>query len=104
MFSIVTGFEMVKVHDPDTLFAACAEAGVPFMEATIGMVWMDDGPYLRVETTRRVPKTRQKASKGIPMDTPEARRLRLERLVAAYAAIPAAFDDSIECDYSPLDD
>lgn len=103
MFSIVTGFEMVKVHDPDTLFAACAEAGIPFVEVSLGMVWADDGPYLRVEKTRRIRKVRQKASKGIPMDTPEARRLRVERLVAAYAAIPAAFDDRLTSDYSPLD-
>lgn len=103
MLSIVTGFEMVKVHDPDSLFAAAAAAGIPFMETATGMVWTDDGPYLRVEKTRRIRKARQKASKGIPMDTPEARRLRVERLVAAYAAIPAAFDDRLTSDYSPLD-
>lgn len=103
MFSIVTGFEMVKVHKPEELFAAARSAGVPFVETTLGMEWRDDGPYLRVEKTRRIRKVRQKASKGIPMDTPEARRLRVERLVAAYAAIPAAFDDRLTSDYSPLD-
>lgn len=103
IFSLVVGTELVKVHDPDALFTAAAAAGIPFVEVTLGMVWMDDGPYLRVETTRRIPKARRKAVKGVPMDTPEARQTRVDRLVAAYAAIPAAFDDRLTSDYSPLD-
>lgn len=104
MFSIVTCVEFVKVHDPDSLFAAAAEAGVPFMETAMGMEFRDDGPYLRTEITRRIPKASPGRFKGVPMDTPEAREGRILNLACQYAAIPAAFDDSIECDYSPLDD
>ena len=107
MFAIVTGFEMVKVNDPDTLFAACAEAGIPFMETTLGMVWMDDGPYLRVEKTRRIRKakaSKAKASKSkrhnggedmmkFPVGRPGSRE-RVEALREWYTSERMAAEDS----------
>jgi hypothetical protein len=103
-FSIVTGVELVKVNDPAALFAAAAEAGIPFMETAAGMIWTDDGPVIRVETTRRIPKDRRKAVKGTPLDTPAARAGRVLRGANVYAAIPAAFDDSLpDPGWSPTD-
>ncbi len=97
IFSIVTGTELVKVHKPEELFAAAAAAGIPFVETTLGMVWTDDGPYLRTEVTRRVPKARKvkvkvsKRVKGwddgmiVPVGKPGSEE-RLEALVVAYSA------------------
>ena len=85
-FDVVTGVEFVRVHKPQELFAACAEAGVPFWEVTQNMVWQANGstlmdyiPYLRVEKTRRIGKARRERIKGVPIDTPEARRERVNR-------------------------
>lgn len=98
MFSIVTNVELVKVNDPDTLFAAAAAAGIPFMEVSLGMVWADDGPYLRVEVTRRVPKAKASKAKAgskrfkgwsdgmiAPVGNPGSEE-RLEALAVAYSA------------------
>ena len=103
IYSIVTGIELVKVHKPEELFAACAIAGIGIVEATLGMVAMEDGLYLRVENTRRIPKARKTVVKAekIGNKPPEGRILQLAN---AYAAIPAAFDDSLNSGYSPQDD
>lgn len=85
-FDIVTGSELVKVHDPDSLFSAAAAAGIGFCEVAIGMEWRADGPYLRTEVTRRIPKARRIVSKGIPLDTPEARKARVDRYAALVAS------------------
>ena len=106
MFSIVTNVELVKVNDPDTLFAACAEAGIPFMETAVGMVWMDDGPYLRTEVTRRVRKAKASKAKAgnkrfkggedmmrFPVGTPGSRE-RVDALVAWYTEERIKAEDS----------
>jgi hypothetical protein len=102
-FEIVTGIELVKVHNPSELFASCHEAGVGIVEATLGMVALEDGLYLRVENTRRIPKIRKGkgVAKTISKRPPEGRILEL---ASRYAAIPAAFYDRLDSDYSPLDD
>ena len=84
IFSIVTGTEMVKVHKPEELFAACAIAGIGIVEATLGMVAMEDGLYLRVENTRRIPKARPSRVKATKADTPEARKARVEKYAGWY--------------------
>ena len=103
IFSIVTGTELVKVHNPSELFDACHEAGIGIVEATLGMVAMEDGLYLRVENTRRIPKARREAVKAekIGSRAPEGRILEL---ASRYAAIPASFNDNLDSDYSPQDD
>jgi hypothetical protein len=101
-FEIVTSTELVKVHNPAELFEACEVAGIGIVEATLGMVVCDDGLYLRVENTRRVPKTRRERVKAtIDRSPPPGRILEL---ASRYAAIPAAFDDNKDSNYSPLDD
>jgi hypothetical protein len=103
MFSLVTSIELVKVHNPSELFDACHEAGIGIVEATMGMVALEDGLYLRVETTKRIPKARKARmpSKTISNRPPEGRILEL---CSRYAAIPASFDDRLDSDYSPQDD
>ena len=101
-FEIVAGTELVKVHNPSELFEACAIAEIGIVEATLGMVALEDGLYLRVETTKRIPTARKARmpSKTIS-NRPEGRILEL---CGRYAAIPAAFDDRLDSDYSPQDD
>lgn len=96
-FDVVIGHELVKVHNPSELFDACHEAGIGIVEATFGMIWRDDGPYLRTEVTRRVPKARRIVSKGIPLDTPEARLARIERYASMVASgVEQLFPDPAE--------
>lgn len=104
IFSIVTGVEWVLVHDVDTLFAATDAAGIDRKEVESGMREWDDGKwFVRVEVTRRIRKARPSRVKAekIGNKPPEGRILQLAN---AYAAIRAAFDDSMDSDYSPLDD
>jgi hypothetical protein len=102
-FEIVTGTELVKVHNPSELFEACAIAEIGIVEATMGMVSCEDGLYLKVETTKRIPKVRKAktVAKTISNRVPEGRILEL---CSRYAAIPAAFDDRLDSDYSPQED
>jgi len=105
MFSIVTGVELVVVHNPVDLFEACRYAGIDESEVMIGMVSRisDRKLCLMSETTKRIPKARKArmSSKTINNRPPEGRILQLAN---AYAAIWAAFDDRKDSDYSPLDD
>lgn len=104
IFSIVTGVEWEKVHDVEGLFAAAAEAGIDRKEVESGMTQWEDGVwFVRVEVTKRIPKARPERVKAekIGNKPPEGRILQLAN---AYAAIPAAFDDRLTSDYSPLDD
>ena len=84
IYSIVTGIELVKVHNPSELFDACREAGIGIVEATLGMVALEDGLYLRVETTKRIPKPRKKVVKATKADTPEARKARVDSYISWY--------------------
>ena len=105
IFSVVTGVEWVLVHDVDTLFAATDAAGIDRKEVQDGMVQWEDGKwFVRVEVTKRIPKASPKRVKASKADTPEDRAGRILALANAYAAIPAAFDDRLTSDYSPLDD
>lgn len=105
IFSIVTGVEWEKVHDVEGLFAAAAAAGIDRKEVESGMREWEEGVwFVRVEVTRRIPKVRPSRVKAEKADTPEARAGRIFNLACQYAAIPAAFDDRMDSDYSPLDD
>ena len=105
IFSIVTGVEWVLVHDVDTLFAATDAAGIDRKEVESGMREWEDGKwFVRVEVTKRIPKVRPSRVKAGRADTPEAREGRILALANAYAAIPAVFNDKLDCDHSPLDD
>jgi hypothetical protein len=102
MFDVVVSRELVKVNDPDALFSATESAGIGIVEATLGMVALDDGLYVWVENTRRIPKIRKARVKATLDRSPPPGRI-LE-LASRYAAIPAAFDDNKDSGYSPLDD
>lgn len=104
MFSIVTGFELHPVHNPRELFAACRQAGIKRRESMLGMASRLEDRVLCVwsEVEKRIPKVRKTlaAKTLVRKASPE----RILWLANAYAAIPAAFDDSLESNYSPLDD
>ena len=103
MFSIVTGFEIHPVHNPRELFAACREAGIKRRESMIGMVsrLSDRALCVICEVEKRIPKARKTVVKATLDRSPPAGRIL--QLANAYAAIPAAFDDRKDSDYSPLD-
>lgn len=106
IFSLVVGTELVRVHDPNSLFAAAAAAGIPFMETATGMVWTDDGPFLRVEKTRPIRKSRKAKAKAgnkrfkggedmmrFPVGRPGSRE-RVDALVAWYTEERIKAEDS----------
>ena len=99
MFSIVTGYELNPVHNPSELFDACHQAGIPELEVMAGMVYRlsDRKLCLICETTKRIPKARKNVVKSgiIGNRPPEGRILEL---ASRYAAIPASFDDKLDCD------
>ena len=103
IFSLVTGYEMVAVHEIDALLEAASEAGIRPLEVCGPMYFSEKGAFLKVETTRRIPKASPKRVKAEKADTPEVRAGRIFNLACQYAAIPAAFDDRLTSDYSPLD-
>jgi hypothetical protein len=105
MFSIVTGYELNAVHNPAELFDACRQAGIPESEVMFGMASRLEDRVLCLwsEVEKRIPKARKSraVSKTISNRAPAGRILQLAN---AYAAIPAAFNDRLNSDYSPLDD
>jgi hypothetical protein len=104
MFSIVTGYELNPVHNPAELFDACRQAGVPESEVMLGMAsrLSDRALCLICEVEKRVPKARRERVKATLDRSPPPGRIL--QLCSFYAAIPASFDDSLDSDYSPLDD
>jgi hypothetical protein len=94
-FEIVIGTELVKVHNPSELFDACDEAGIGIVEATLGMVALEDGLYLRVENTRRIPKPRKTVVKATKADTPEARKARVDSYISWYTPEKIKAEQSI---------
>ena len=105
MFSIVTGYELNPVHNPREFFAACREAGIKRRESMLGMASRLEDKVLCVwsEVEKKIPKVRKgrAAPKTVSNRAPEGRILQLAN---AYAAIPAAFNDRLDSDYSPQDD
>ena len=103
IYSVIEGVSWVKVHEPLRLFEAAKEAGIDRREIERGMFQLVPGVWLlKVEDTRRIPKERPTVVKeATKADTREGRILELAN---RYAAIPAAFDDRLGSDYSPLDD
>ncbi len=105
MFSIVTGIELVKVHNPSELFEACAIAGIPESEVMLGMASRLEDRVLCIwsEVEKRISKPRKSraVSKTISNRPPKGRILEL---CSRYAAIPASFNDRLDSDYSPQDD
>ena len=104
MFSIVTSFELNPVHNPRELFTACRHAGIKRRESMLGMASRLDDRILCLwsEVEKRIPKVRKnRATKKINRRSPEGRILEL---ASRYAAIPAAFNDRLHSDYSPVDD
>ena len=104
MFSIVTGFELHPVHNPREFFAACCEAGIKRRESMLGMASRLEDRVLCVwsEVEKKIPKVRKsRVVRTVNNRAPEGRILEL---ASRYAAIPAAFNDRLDSNYSPLDD
>ena len=104
IFSVVTGVDWVLVHDVDTLFATTDAAGIDRKEVESGMREWEDGKwFVRVEVTRRIPKTRKTlaAKTLVKKASPE----RILWLANWYAAVPEAHTDKPgrENPPSPLD-
>ncbi len=94
MFSIVTGYELNPVHDPKSLFEACATAGIPESEVMLGMASRLEDRVLCLWSAveKKIPKARKAktVAKTISNRAPEGRILQL---CSFYAAIPEAYSD-----------